>query len=74
MRLGVPHLWLTYKHYIFNEVWKIDHAVKYIVHYGARIQCVCCFVSFLCQSIGEVLPPPLHATDNSTFTFYFKYF
>jgi hypothetical protein len=57
MRLGVPHLWLTYKHYIFNEVWKIDHAVKYIVHYGARIQCVCCFVSFLCQSIGEVLPP-----------------
>jgi hypothetical protein len=30
---------------------------------------VCCFVSF----VGEV-PPPLHATDNSTFTFYFKFF
>jgi hypothetical protein len=35
---------------------------------------VCCFVSFVCQSIGEVPPPPIHATDNSTFTFYFKYF
>ena len=33
-------------------------------------------MSFVCQSIGEVPPPPLHAIDNSTFTFtlYFKYF
>jgi hypothetical protein len=31
-------------------------------------------VSFVCQSIGEVPPPPLHATDYSTFTLYFKYF
>ena len=30
---------------------------------------MCCFVSFVCQSIGEVPPPPLLATDNSTFTF-----
>jgi hypothetical protein len=29
-------------------------------------------VFLVCQSIGEV-PPPLHATDNSTFTSYIKY-
>ena len=33
-----------------------------------------CLVSFVCKFIGQVScppPPPLHATDNSTFTFYF---
>ena len=36
------------------------------------------FCDFVCQSIGEAPPPPpprpLHATDNFTFTLYFKYF
>jgi hypothetical protein len=32
---------------------------------------VCCFVSFVCQSIGEVPPPSLYTLQTIVFCFYF---
>ena len=67
--ISIIHLMVSY---IFSGVWKVEHAVEY---------CIFMFVLFcgffVSQSMnGEVPPPPLHSTDNSTFTFtlYFKYF
>ena len=44
----------------------------YIMVHAYNACAVLCL--FVCQSIGELPPPPLHAIDNSTFTLYFKYF
>jgi hypothetical protein len=72
-----PHIWFLNR---LNDapimlctfIYSLSFAKDNIFWISCNNECaVFCF--FVCQFIGKV-PPPRHATDNSTFTFYFKYF
>ena len=53
--------------YIFNGVWKVDHAVKYCILWCMHIMRVL-FCVFCMPIHWRSPPPPLHTIDNSTFT------